>query len=244
MVAARTLFGAEPAVSTLVLSVATKGVLLVDRAGAAVTSIAPALRAGYIATAATMGPRGELLGLLTSPLAVCPRHAASQLVGLALTSRSMGTPAATVGLVSDDAASEIVRGALGQLRSTGDVPRWSEVLDPGYLRVRLERILGVIEPSPRVRDELLSAWDLSLTFQVHGVDDVIHDLERRRGRVSERQLAALDAFLDFLGRHRRRANYGELRRLGIEIPIAARRRDEHLPVRMARARCRPITVEL
>ena len=46
-----------------------------------------------------------------------------------------------------------------------------------------------------------------------------------------------------MDRHRTRADYGALRRKGIEIPVPVRRHHEYLPLRMARARCRPITVE-
>lgn len=244
MVAARPLSRPELAATTLVLGIEAKAVLLVERGGAPVSSIAPALRVGYLATAMTVDERGLIVDLVTAPFTVDPGQASQHLANLGATYGSLRGTVAVVGLIGDAATTEIVRASMDQLRTAGVIDRWIEALDPMLLRLRLERLLGVIEPSPRVRDEIYGGWELALTFQLDGLADVIADLERRRPRLRGATLAAVDAVLDFVGRHRARANYGALRRRGIELPVSTRRRDEHLPVRMARSRCRPVTVEV
>jgi len=244
VVVARPLSRPEPDVITLILSIETKGILLLDRAGTPRSSLAPALRVGYIATAVTVDNLGEVRACLTAPLSVDAGMASHHLANLAITQTTMrGGRMQTVGLIGDPTSTEIVRGALRDLRTAGECARWIEVLDPGLLRARLDRLMAVLEPSSIVRDEVLGGWDLALTFQPGGIDEVIGALERRRPQLAGPVLAATEAVLDFMTRHRARADYGTLRRQGIELPVQHRRYHEQLPLRMARGRCRPITVE-
>ena len=121
----------EPATNTLILSIETKGILLLDRPGAPTSSIAPAIRVGYIATAVSVDQRGDVQGLLTAPLTVDPGQASHHLTNLAITQTTMrGNELATVGLVADDSSAVIVRNALHDLRTAGECHRWIEVLDP------------------------------------------------------------------------------------------------------------------
>jgi hypothetical protein len=154
-----------------------------------------------------------------------------------------GSELAMVGLIADGTSAQIVRAALHDLRTTGECNRWIEVLDPSLVRGRLSRLMSVLEPIPYLRDEILGAWDLALTFQPGAIDDVIGELRRRTRALVGVELGATDALIDFLDRHRTRADYGTLRRRGIEIPVPLHRQHEYLPLRMTRGRCRPITVE-
>ena len=234
----------EPGTSTLILSVETKGILLLDRPGAPTSCIAPAIRVGYIPTAVIVDERGDVQGLLTAALTVDPGQAGHLLTGLGATQTAMrGGELAVVGLIADDGSAEIVRGALHDLRTTGECTRWIEVLDPSLLRGRLARLMSVLEPVAYVREEILGSWDLALTFEPGAIDDVIGELQRRTRKLIGTDLAATESLIDFMDRHRTRADYGALRRRGIEIPVPVRRHHEYLPLRMTRARCRPITVE-
>lgn len=232
----------DPDLVALVLSIETKGILLLDRFGAPTSAIAPALRLGYIATTITVDGRGDVHGLLTAPMTVDPGQASHALVNLAITQLSQRGPLNVVAMIGDDTSAQLVRGAARDLRTSGDCDRWIEVLDPAVLRLRLARLLAVIEPFEAVRDEIFSGWDLALAFEPNAIDDIILELERRLRKVDECDRPAVGAVLDFLGRYRARANYGALRRDGIEIPVSSSRHHEYLPLRMTRARCRPITI--
>jgi hypothetical protein len=243
MVAAvRTTSASDPAVSALILSIETKAILLLDRLGSPTSSIAPALRLGYIATAVTVDDRGDVLGYLAAPMTVDPGQASHALVNLAITQTSMRGPVKTVGLIGDDASAVMVRAALHDLRTSGDCDRWIEVLDPAVLRSRLGRLLSIIEPVDIVRDEIFSGWDLALAFEPGAIHHIIDELERRQKRLEEPYDVACATVVDYLQRHRTRADYGALRRQGIEIPIPSTRHHEYLPLRMTRSRCRPITL--
>ena len=232
----------DAGVVALVLSIETKGILLLDRTGAPTSAIAPALRLGYIATAVTVDDRGDVRGVLTAPLTVDPGQAGHALVNLAITQTAMRGPLQIVGLIGDDTSAEIVRAALRDLRTAGDCDRWIEVLDPVLLRARLARLLAVIEPLEIVRDEILGGWDMALAFEPGAIDSVIADLERRTRKLDVDYRPAVAKVIDFLQRHRARADYGTLRAAGLDIPVAAPRYHEYLPLRMTRARCRPITM--
>jgi len=232
----------DAGVVALVLSIETKGILLLDRAGAPTTAIAPALRIGYIATAITVDDRGDIRGVLTAPLTVDPGQAGHALVNLAITQTAMRGPLQIIGLIADDRSAEIVRAALRDLRTAGDCEKWIEVLDPALLRSRLARLLSVIEPLEIVRDEILGGWDLALAFEPGAIDGVIGELERRMRRLELDQRHAVAKVIDFLQPHRARADYGTLRAAGLDIPVSASRHHEYLPLRMTRARCRPITM--
>jgi hypothetical protein len=232
----------DPAVSALILSIETKGILLLDRRGSPTSAIAPALRLGYIATAVTVDERGDTRGYLTAPMTIDPGQASHALVNLAITQTSMRGSLRTVGLIGDDASAEMVRNALRDLRTSGDCDRWIEVLDPAVLRSRLARLLAIIEPVEIVREEIFSAWDLALAFEPGAIVHIIDELERRQRRLEEPYDAACATVIDFLQRHRTKADYGALRGQGLEIPIPSTRHHEYLPLRMTRARCRPVTM--
>jgi hypothetical protein len=234
----------EPDVRTLVVGVETKAILLVDRLGTRTTSIAPAIRVGYIATAITVDIRGTIDAVLTAPMTLDPTSASSHLADLATAHTAVRGPLHAVGLIGDERATEIVRGALRQLHLAGECDGWIEVLDPCQLRSRLHRMMEVLEPSARVRDAMLSAWDVALAFEPGAIDEVIAELNRRADGLVGADIAAVESLIIYLRRHRIRADYGTLRARGIEIPVASPSRSEFLPLRMSRARCRPSTVEL
>jgi hypothetical protein len=232
----------DPDLVSLVLSIETKAIVLLDRVGAPTSAIAPALRLGYTATTVTVDGRGAVHGLLSAPLTVDPGQASHALVNLAITQCTQRGPLNVVAMVADDPGAPLVRDAVRDLRTSGDCDRWIEVLDPAVLRLRLARLLAIIEPFEAVRDEIFGGWDLALAFEPGAIDDIIDELERRIRKLDEGDIAATRAVLDFLGRHRARADYGALRRAGITIPVASSRHHEYLPLRMIRARCRPITI--
>jgi hypothetical protein len=237
--------GAGPAakrVPTLILAIETKCILLVDRPGAPTTALAPALRVGFIASAVTLDEHGDVRGALTAPITVDPGAATHQLASLAATQMAM-REVDVVGLIGDDDGAAIVRGALHQLRARGECDAWTEVLDPALLRSRLARALEVLERSEVVRDEILGSWDHALAFEPGAIDEVIGALRRRATRVDAVHATAALALVEFLDRHRARADYGTLRReRGLEIPAPVRKHlHEHLPLRLHRSRCRPIT---
>jgi hypothetical protein len=146
-----------------------------------------------------------------------------------------------VALIADDDGAEIVRAALRHLRTRGECERWIEVLDPALLRTRLGRLLQVLEPSEAVRDEILGGWDIALAFEPGAIDDVIGALRRRATKADAVHAVAVEALIEFLRKHRARADYGTLRAQGIDIPTPVRRHHEYVPLRMQRARCRSIT---
>jgi hypothetical protein len=228
----------QPAVTTLVVGVEAKAILLIDRPGAKTTSIAPALRVGYIATAMTVNDRGDIDAVLTAPMTVDPASAASHLANLAMSHTALRGPLHAVGLVGDERTTEIVRGALRHLHLAGECDGWIEVLDPCQLRSRLYRIMECLEPIASVREQTFGGWDLALAFEPGAIDDVIGELDRRADALVGPDVAAVEQLIIYLKRHRLRADYGTLRNRGIEIPIASPSRMEFLPLRMSRARCR------
>lgn len=232
----------DPAVAALILAIESKAILLLDRTGMPTSAIAPALRLGYTATAVTIDDQGDGRGYLSAPMTVDPGQASHALVNLAITQTSSRGPLRTVAMIGDDTTAVMVRDAMRDLRTSGDCDRWIEVLDPTLLRSRLARLLAIIEPVDLVRDEIFNAWDLALAFEPGAIGQIIGELERRLRKLEAPLDAACATVLDYLERHKARADYGALRRQGLEIPVPSARHHEYLPLRMTRARCRPITI--
>lgn len=146
-------------------------------------------------------------------------------------------PHLVVGLVQD--AGDATWGALQQgirrLADEGVIAGWSEAIDRGALRGRLERTLCVIEPSAMAREERLDHWDACLDAWDNAIDGVASFL--RQHREPTPRGAVIAAQLAFLAEHRDRLRYVALRRAGLHLrtPHDQDRDDVGVRLRVRRA---------
>lgn len=126
-------------------------------------------------------------------------------------------PHLVVGLVQDagDATWQALQHGLGQLAADRVITGWSEAIDRGALRARLERTLCVIEPSALAREDRLDHWDACLDAWDDAIDGVAAFLRSQRDHADHPP--TVDAQLRFLAEHRERMRYAALRRAGLVL---------------------------
>jgi hypothetical protein len=126
-------------------------------------------------------------------------------------------PHLVVGLVQDfgDATWHSLQQGLNQLAADRVITGWSEAIDRGALRTRLDRTLCVIEPSALAREDRLDHWDRCLDAWDDAIDGVAAFLRARRGEASHPP--TVDAQLRYLEEHRARLRYAALRRGGLVL---------------------------
>lgn len=124
-------------------------------------------------------------------------------------------PHLVVGLVQDagDLTWVALQHGLARLVAEGAITGWTEAIDRGALRARLERTLCVIEPSALARDARLDHWDAALDAWDDAIDGVATFLRKYR----ERSPQVVDSQLAYLAEHREKLRYVALRKAGLNL---------------------------